>query len=120
MRHRKKGRKFTRSKNQEKALLNSLASALIIKEKIITTEAKAKGVRPFIEKLITRAKKDNLANRRFLAKNFSKEVIKKLFKELGLRYKNRPGGYIRITKINSRKEDAAKMAVLELIKEIKI
>jgi len=116
MRHKKKGRKFTRSKNQEKALFHSLASALIIKEKITTTEAKAKELRPFLEKLITRAKKDNLANRRFLAKNFSKEVIKKLFKEMGLRYKNRPGGYIRIIKINPRKQDAAKMAILELIK----
>lgn len=116
MRHRKKGRQFTRSKDQQRALLRSLASSLILEEKITTTEAKAKEVRPFLEKSITRAKKDTIANRRLLARNFSSKVIKKLFKEIGPRYKKRLGGYIRITKVSLRKQDAAKMAVIELIK----
>jgi len=116
MRHKKKGRKFTKSKDQERALLRSLASSLIFKEKITITEAKAKEVRPFLEKLITRAKKDTVANRRLLAKDFSNKIIKKLFKEIGPRYKSRPGGYTRITKVSPRKQDAAKMAVIELVK----
>ncbi len=115
MRHKKKGRKFTRSKDQRKALFRSLASSLILKEKITTTEAKAKEVRPFLEKSITRARKDTLANKRLLAKDFSDKVIKKLFQEIGPRYKSRPGGYTRITKVGFRKQDAAKMAVIELV-----
>jgi len=116
MQHRKRGRKFNRPKNQKKLLFCILASSLILKEKINTTEAKAKELRPFVEKLITRSRKDTLSNRRLLAKNLSDEVVKKLFKELGPRYKNKPGGYTRIIKINPRKQDAAKMAIIELIK----
>lgn len=116
MRHRKRGRKFTKSKDQRKALLRSLASSLIIKEKITITEAKAKELRSFVEKSITRSKKDTLVNQRLLLKNFSNKVVKKLLKDLGPRYKNRSGGYTRITKISPRKSDGAKMAVIELIK----
>lgn len=116
MRHRKRGRKFTKSKDQQKALLHNLASSLIIKEKITTTEAKSKELRPLVEKSITRAKKVNLANQRLLLKYFSNQVVKKLFKELGTRYKDRSGGYIRITKISPRKNDGAKMVMIELIK----
>jgi len=116
MRHRKKKNKLTRSKDQRRALLRSLASAIILKEKITTTEGKAKKIRSFLEKSISRAKKDTLANRRILLKDFSKKVVDKLFKELGVRYKDRPGGYLRITKINPRKADSAKMAIIELIK----
>jgi len=115
MRHRKRGRKFTRSKDQRRALFCSLASSLILAEKITTTEAKAKELKSFVEKIITRAKKDTLANRRLLAKDFSKKIIKKLFTELGPRYKNRKGGYTRIIKINPRKSDGAKMTVIELV-----
>lgn len=116
MRHKKRGRKFTKSKNQQRALIFSLISSLIIKEKIITTEAKAKELRSFIEKVITRAKKDSTANRRFLSRSLPPGVIKKLFQELGPRYKNSSGGYTKITKIIPRKSDGAKMAVIELIK----
>lgn len=116
MRHRKKGRKFRKSKDQQKALLCSLASSLILKEKIITTEAKAKELRIFLEKSITRAKRDILLNRRFLSRNFRPEVVKKLFQELGPRYKDKPGGYSRITKIGPRKSDSAKMVIIELLK----
>lgn len=115
MRHKKKGRKFTRSKNQEKAIFKALATSLILHEKITTTEAKAKELRPFIEKVVTRAKKDTLSNRRLLAKTFSKRIIKKLFEEIGPRYKSRPGGYTRIIKINPRPSDGAKMAIIEFV-----
>lgn len=116
MRHRKKKRKFTRSKDQKRALFRNLASSLILKEKIITTEAKAKELRSIIGKSITRAKKESVVNKRFLAKDFSSNIVKKLFQELGPRYKNRSGGYTRITKSGPRRSDGAKMAVIELIK----
>lgn len=116
MRHRKRGRKITKSKSQRKALLCSLASSLVIKEKIIITETKAKELRYIVETAITRAKRDTIANRRLLAKDFSSEVVKKVFQELGPRYKDRTGGYTRISKIGPRKDDGAKMAVIELIK----
>lgn len=116
MRHRKRGRKFAKSRDQQKALLRNLSSSLILKEKIVTTEAKAKELKSFVEKLITRAKKDTLANRRLIAKDFSDKVIRKLFKELGPQYKDRAGGYTRITKVSPRKSDGAKMAVIELVK----
>ncbi len=116
MRHRKKVRKFKRTKEQKKALFNGLVSSLVEKEKIITTEARAKELRRIAEKIITKSKKDNLSNRRLLLRNLSEQVVKKLFKEIGPRYKNRSGGYTRIIKINPRTQDAAKMAVIELIK----
>jgi len=89
---------------------------VILKEKIATTEAKAKKLRPFLEKTISRARKDTLANRRLLLKDFSKKIVDKLIKELGPRYKDRPGGYSRIIKISPRKTDSAKMAIIELLK----
>jgi len=116
MRHRKKRNKLTRSKDQRRALLRSLTSSLILKERIITTESKAKKLKPFLEKSITRARKETLANQRLLLKDFSKRVVSKLIKELGPRYKDRPGGYSRIIKINPRKTDSAKMAIIELLK----
>lgn len=116
MRHKKKGRKFTRSKDQRKALFRNLSSSLIIKEKISTTESKAKELRPTVEKFITRAKNNTLANQRLLLRDFSEKVVKKLLEELGPRYKDRAGGYTRIVKINPRTSDGAKMAVIELVK----
>jgi len=112
----KRGRKLSRKKNQRKALLKSLARALFLNEKIKTTEAKAKEVRMFAEKLITRAKKGDLASRRILAKYFSKDIVKKLVDEIGPRYKKRKGGYTRIIKLGPRKSDGAKMAIIELVK----
>jgi len=108
---------MSRSKEQRRALLRSLASSLILKEKITTTETKAKRLKPFLEKFISRSRKDTLANRRLLLKDFSLKIVDKLMKELGPRYKNRPGGYSRIIKINPRKTDSAKMAVIELVKD---
>ena len=116
MRKRKKGRKLNRKRDQRKALLKSLAQSLILKEKIKTTEIKAKELAPFIAKEISRAKIDNLQSRRILRKFFSKEVIKKLITEIAPRYKERKGGYTRIIKLGPRKSNGAKMAIIELIK----
>lgn len=115
MRHRRKRNKLTKSKDQRRALLRSLSSFLILREKIITTEGKAKKLRPFLEKLISRARKDTLANRRLLLRDFPLKIVNKLIKELGPRYKNRPGGYSRIIKISPRKTDSARMVIIELI-----
>lgn len=118
MRHQKSGRKFHRKKGQRKALFKSLLGNLITKEKILTTEAKAKEIRPLLEKLISVAKKKNLASLRILLSRLPKKSAQKLYYEIGPRYKNTRGGYLRITKsLRSRKSDGAKMAIVEFIKE---
>ena len=96
--------------------MRSLARELFLKEKIKTTEAKAKEVASFIEKEIKKAKKGDVPAKRLLAKNFSAEIIKKLVGEIAPRYKERKGGYTRIIKLGIRKTDAAKMAIIELVK----
>ena len=116
MRKRKKGKKLNRKKDQRSALLESLASALILKEKIKTTGAKAKELSSFVEKKISKAKKGDLASRRFLTKFFSAKVVKKLIDEIGPRFKERKGGYTRIIRLGQRKVDASRMAIIELIK----
>jgi len=120
MKHCKKGRKLGRTKDQRKALLKTLASNLILREKIKTTEAKAKEVRPFIEKLITKSRVTGATNKlsavKHLAKYLPKEARKKIMKEIGPRYQERAGGYTRIIKLGPRKIDGAKMAIIELVK----
>ena len=116
MRKRKKGRKLSRQRGQRQALLKALASALILREKIKTTEAKAKEMAGFVEKFITIAKKGNLAPRRRLAKFFSPKIVKKLIIEIAPKYQDRPGGYTRIIKLGPRKSDGAKMAIIEFVK----
>ncbi len=115
MKKRKKKRTLSRKSNQRKALIRSLARELFLKEKIKTTEAKAKEFRKFAEKQITKAKKGDLAARRSLAKFFDPVVVKKLMEKIGPRYKNRNGGYTRILKLEPRKSDGAKMAIVELV-----
>ena len=116
MRKRKRGRKLSRKKDQRKALLKALAVAFFLKEKIKTTEAKAKEIRPFVEKFITKAKKGDLASRRLLMRFFSPKIVKKLIDEIAPRYKERGGGYTRIIKLGPRKSDGARMAIIELVK----
>lgn len=111
----KKGRKLHREKDQRRALLNSLASSLVIHERIKTTEAKAKELSPFIEKKITRAKKGDIVSRRLLLKNFSQDIVKKLVTDIAPKYKERKGGYTRVVKLGIRKSDGAKMAIIELV-----
>ena len=116
MQKRRKGRKLNRKRNQRKALLYSLASALLLKEKIQSTEAKAKEVSIFVEKQITRAKIGDPASKRMLVKHFTPQIVKKMINELTPRYKERKGGYTRIIKLGLRKTDGAKMAIIELVK----
>lgn len=112
----KSGRKLSRKRNQRKALLKSLAATLFLREKIKTTEAKAKEVSSFVEKQITQAKIGTISSRRLLTKQFSPKVVKKLVDEIGPRYRERKGGYTRIIKLGLRKSDGAKMAIIELVK----
>lgn len=116
MRHRKKGKKLNLSKHRREALLKNLATSVILYEKVKTTEAKAKTVRPIIEKLITIGKKDNLSAQRQLTSYLpDKNATRKIIEELGKKYKDRPGGYVRIYKIGYRDGDKAKMVYIELI-----
>jgi large subunit ribosomal protein L17 len=116
MRKRKKGRKLSRKRNQRKALLKALANALFLKEKIKTTEAKARELSFFAEKQITKAKISDIASRRLLARYFSPQIVKKLVNEIASRYKDRKGGYTRIVKLGPRRSDGARMAIIELVK----
>ncbi len=116
MRKKIKGKILSRTKSVREALLNSLMRSLIIREKITTTEAKAKALRPNIERLITRFKKDNNINIiRHLKKHLDHETAQKMIKEISPRYKDRNGGYTRIIKLAPRENDQAKMAVIEFI-----
>lgn len=118
MRHAKAGRTFNRDTNARKALFIGLAKNLIEKEQIKTTLPKAKDLRRVVEKLITRAKVDSVANRRLTASelgNGSEKAVKKLFEVLGPRYAQRPGGYTRVLKAGFRYGDAAPMAIIELV-----
>ena len=115
MRHHNSNRKFGREKNQRKALLKSLAYSLTLKGKIKTTEPKAKELRPYMEKLITLGKKQTLASRRVLESRVGPKAAKKIAMELSLTYKERVGGYTRITKMGQRLTDGSPMAIIELI-----
>lgn len=119
MAHRVSHRKFGRTTNQRKALLKGLASSLILHERITTTEAKAKAIRPVVEKLVTRAKENTEHNRRILmAKVGGENVVAKLLDLVGPTFKSRPGGYTRIIKIASRSGDNAKMAMIEFVENV--
>ena len=118
MRHNMAHRTFNRDTNARKALFIGLAKNLIEKEQIKTTLPKAKDLRSVVEKLITRAKVDTVANRRLTASelgNNSEKTVKKLFAVLGPRYAKRPGGYTRVLKAGFRYGDAAPMAIIELV-----
>lgn len=117
MRHHNSKRKFGRVKNQRNALVHSLALNLIVREKIKTTEPKAKELRPFIEHLITMAKKKDLATKRVVFSKLSnrKKEVKKLFEIIAPKYIDRKGGYTRILKLGVRKADGAKMAQIEFV-----
>lgn len=95
--------------------MRSLAFSLFTKGKIETTEAKAKSLRPFVEKIITEAKKETVAARRLVSARISSKAVNKIFKDIAPKYKNRRGGYTRIIKTAVRRSDGAKMAVIELI-----
>ena len=116
MRHRKKGVILDRKIGPRRALLKNLAASLVVYEKIKTTEAKAKAIRPYVERLVTRAKNPTLANRRLLLKVLPTEgPVKKLIEVLGPRYQDCQGGYLRITKLGTRAGDRAKVAIIEFV-----
>lgn len=116
MRHRKKGRNLSRSPSHRKALLKNMATSLFRHERITTTTARAKELRPYAERLITLARRGDLHARRLAARRIAdREILGKLFDDIGPRYRERPGGYTRILKLGSRKGDAADMALIELV-----
>lgn len=116
MRHKKAHRKLNRTSAHRIAMLRNMAAALIKHEQVVTTLPKAKELRPYTEKLITLAKKGGLSNRRLAMSRLMDETqLRKLFDELGARYKDRDGGYTRIIKAGFRASDAAPMAVIELV-----
>lgn len=116
MRHRVAGRRLSRPTGHRIALYRNLVKDLLRYEKIVTTEAKAKEARPLAEKMITWGKKGDLhARRQVLAFLGDKDVVDKVFTDIGPRYAERPGGYTRIVKLGPRLGDAASMAQLELV-----
>ncbi len=117
MSQRSKSRSFNRPTNQRRALLRSLARSLVVHERISTTEAKAKELRPFIERLVTYAKKDTLASRRLTkARLGDDDAVKKLFEVVGPRYNERAGGYTRVVKRTRRgANDARKLAYIAFV-----
>ena len=116
MRHRHSGRQLGRNSSHRKAMFKNMAVSLLRHEIIRTTLPKAKELRRVVEPMITRGKQDSVANRRIIfARTRDSEVTAKLFTEIGPRYQDRPGGYIRILKCGFRKGDRAPMAYVELV-----
>ncbi len=116
MRHRKSGRQLNRNSSHRKAMFSNMANSLFDKELIRTTLPKAKELRSLAEPLITLSKSDSVANRRMaFAKLRDRSIVTKLFNELGPRYQERPGGYLRIMKCGFRTGDKAPMAFVELV-----
>lgn len=116
MRHRVKSQRLGRDSAQRKALLRNLVTSFLEKERISTTHAKAKALRPIAEKMITLAKTNTLhARRQALRYIYKKDVVKKLFEDIGPRFTERPGGYTRIIKVGPRAGDGTEMALIELV-----
>jgi large subunit ribosomal protein L17 len=121
VRHARSGRKLGRDSAHRKALYSNLASSLIVHGRIETTEAKAKAVKPFAEKMITLGKRGDLAARRqAMSALRSNDVVHALFSEVAPRFAERGGGYTRIVKMGPRQGDAAEMVLLELTREIEV
>lgn len=116
MRHLKKKVVLDRPKSQRRALLANLAESLILYEKVKTTKAKAKALRPVVEKLVTKAKKNNLTARREIMKVlYTQNAVKKMMEVIAPRYADRHGGYTRIITLNSRVGDGAEEAIIEFV-----
>jgi large subunit ribosomal protein L17 len=116
VRHQKAGRKFGRNPAQRKALLRQQAISIILHERITTTEAKAKSLRPIVEKLITIARDDTPHHRKLIMSKIDHDLATaKLFDVIGPRFEAAPGGYTRISKLGPRRGDAAPLALIELV-----
>jgi large subunit ribosomal protein L17 len=112
-------KKLSRSTNARRALLRNLASNLVLHERIITTKAKAKAVKPFVEKLVTAAKNDSQISRRYLLAKLDREnAVRKLLELYGPVFKGRPGGYTRIIRLQPRMGDRAEMVVIEFVEKV--
>lgn len=118
MRHRVKGRQLSRTASHKKAMLANMATSLFRHDRVVTTEAKAKELRPYAERLITLARRGDLHARRLVERRIKdKEVSQRLFAEIGKRFAARPGGYTRIIKLGHRPGDGADVARIELVGE---
>jgi large subunit ribosomal protein L17 len=120
MRHRKKGRKLNRTWSHRKALMRNMVTTFLDQEQIETTDAKAKELRPLAERLVTLAKRggdDLAARRRALRIVRDRKIVAKLFDEIGPRYSDRPGGYTRIVKVETRRGDGAPLSILRFVTE---
>ena len=118
MRHRAKGRQLSCTSTHKRAMLNNMASSLFEHGRVVTTEAKAKELRPFAEKLITLARRGDLHARRLVERRIKdRDTLGKLFSEIGPRFAARPGGYTRILKLGHRPGDGADVARIELLAE---
>src|SRR5213596_2268036 len=118
MRHRAKGRQLSRTSSHKRALLRNMATSLFRHDRIVTTEAKAKELRPFAERLITLARRGDLHARRLVERRLKdKDVTHKLFADIVKRFATRPGGYTRIVKLGHRPGDGADVARIELLSE---
>jgi large subunit ribosomal protein L17 len=118
MRHRAKGRQLSRTSTHKRAMLNNMATSLFAHGRVITTEAKAKELRPFAEKLITLARRGDLHARRLVERRIKdRQTLGRLFSEIGPRFAARPGGYTRILKLGHREGDGADVARIELLAE---
>ena len=116
MRHLKSGKKLGRTASHRKATLANMATSLIEHKRIVTTTVKAKEARGVVERLVTFAKKGDLASRRQVLKTIrNKNLVKELFEEIAPVYKDRPGGYTRVIKLGNRKGDNAPLAIFELV-----
>ena len=115
MRHGDKNRKFGRERGQRRAFLKSLARNLVIRGRMRTTQARAKEIRPLVEKMVTKGKNPTLANRRLLVAQLGDERAAHKLVKTAESYKDRNGGYLRIVKLGPRKGDAAQMAVIEFV-----
>lgn len=116
MRKLNKGRKLSRKKGPRKALLRTMANSFFLYEKIKTTEAKAKELRPIVEKFITRAKTNSVASRRVLSEVLTPAMVKKAVEEISPKYADRNGGYTRIIHLGPRHSDGARIVIIELVK----
>lgn len=116
MRHRKKGKTLDRKAQPRNLMLRNLAASLILYEKVTTTTAKAKALKPLVEQIITTARRGDLAARRLLLAELpAKNAVAKAMEDLGPRFKTRTGGYTRITKLSTREGDGANVSCIELV-----
>jgi large subunit ribosomal protein L17 len=118
MRHRRKGRQLSRTASHRRAMLRNMATSLFQHERVVTTQARAKELRPYAEKLITWARRGDLHARRQVERVIrDRKAASRLFGDIGPRFAGRPGGYTRIVKLGHRSGDGAEMARIELLSE---